>query len=65
MEPVKISHVADARGAKAADEYMKLGWVVLAVAPGRDEDGMAYNLYSLGWPSENGDAKFPPDSWYV
>lgn len=65
MESKKVSRVLDVRGAKSADEFVKLGWDVLTVAPGKDEDGMAYNLYSLGWPSDKGDEQFPSDSWYV
>jgi len=61
MESLKVSQVAELSYSERVNEYLKIGWEVLAVAPGRDEDGGAYHRYSLGWPSEKGAVQFPPE----
>lgn len=61
MDYSKISRITETSDSERAQEYLSIGWVLLTVAPGQDEEGIAYVLYSLGWPSEKGDPVFPPD----
>lgn len=62
MESLNISKVADIVGDSLANKYLDAGWVVLAVAPGKSpEDGEAYVLYSLGWPSKKEKAVYPSE----
>lgn len=52
---MELADVAEVRHEFIEDKVNKListGWVILAVAPGQDEAGMAYVLYSLGKASD-------------
>ena len=61
MESIKVSQVVELFYSEQVNEYLKIGWEILAVSPGRNEDGGAYHRYSLGWPSEKGDVLLPPE----
>lgn len=64
MDSSNISHVTHLSSQDEINKHLSVGWVILGVAPGQyQEDGMAYILYSLGWPSEKGDIKWPKENY--
>lgn len=46
----EIKKIVETANCDDVNCYLKTTrWVILSVSPGRDENGSAYHLYSLGW----------------
>lgn len=50
MELQHITKVIEVPGAKHADRYLALGWVIINTVPQREGDN-GWITYSLGWPN--------------
>lgn len=44
-----------------ANAYLQSGWILLAVTPGRMEDGTPWTWHTLGWARD--DQPVYPDNW--
>lgn len=59
MDLEEVQEITETNIADQANEYLRLGWVLLAVAEGHSEDGEPYLQYSLGW--RQGSTPMHPD----
>lgn len=50
MDYSNIIEILEDSRAEIINGYLENGWVLLGMAPGRYEDGMAYIMYSIGRP---------------
>ncbi len=61
MDLSTILEVAKTNREEDVNRYLKLGWVILAVATGSNEEGEPEMKYSLGFSSEAGEEPEHPD----
>lgn len=52
MDYSDIDKVVEYMHPDDVNEQLSAGWILLSVAPGKNEDGLPYNLYSLGHHAE-------------